>query len=271
MSLVVVIIALQVPPSMSTTDKERKGDDNRDAQIIKLAASCARKCHDLCATLPKSEDPLCDQRCDSISTAFNGSVKDPSTLDPNTAFTAVQEMQMCSAGCSLRCNVPEGSNGDAARSCNVKCADTFRHFGPIITLLGKAMAASGLAAPATPPHAPGKDDFKLEACSDACNRKCATTAASQGKTKASCGGSCAEACGLYRGAITVLQAAMPPAAVPSSAALGDNAVANTFKACSKHCAANDNKCATKCSYACYIVTKAKASMKLATGGFGLPA
>jgi adenine-specific DNA methylase len=63
---------------------------------------------------------------------------------------------------------------------------------------------------------------------------------------------------------------MPPAAVPSPATLGDDTIANTFKACSEHCAANDIKCSTKCRYACYILTKAKASMKLATGGFGLP-
>jgi hypothetical protein len=267
---IVVVIALLVQPAVSRTTTHK---EDRDAQVIKVAASCATKCRDLCTALPESEDPDCDHRCDSISAAFNGSVKDPAALDPKTAFSAVQEMQMCFTGCSLRCNIPDGGDAKASISCKDKCADTFRLFGPAIVVLGKTMAANGLAAPATPPHAPapGKDDFKLEACSDACNRKCAATAvASQGKTSEACGGSCAEACGLYSGVTTVLQAAMPPAAVPSPAALGDDTIANTFKACSEHCAANDIKCSTKCRYACYILTKAKASMKLATGGFGLP-
>lgn len=263
------IVALLVPPAVSrtTTDKE----EDRDALVIKVAASCATKCRDLCTALPESEDPGCDHRCDSISAAFNGSVKDPAALDPKTAFSAVQEMQMCFTGCSLRCNIP-GGGGDS-RSCKDKCADTFRLFGPAMVVLGKTMAANGLAAPATPPQAPapGKADFKLEACTGACNRKCAAaSAASLGKPSEACGSNCAEACGLYAGVTTVLQAAMPPATVPSPAALGDNSIRNTFKACNEHCTADD-KCSTKCSYACYILTKAKASMKLATGGFGLPA
>jgi hypothetical protein len=59
---------------------------------------------------------------------------------------------------------------------------------------------------------------------------------------------------------------MPPEAVPSRAA-------NIMKACKEHCATNDNKCISKCkcAFACYMVNKAKASMKLASGGFGLPA
>jgi hypothetical protein len=64
---------------------------------------------------------------------------------------------------------------------------------------------------------------------------------------------------------------MPPVAVPSPAAVGDDSVANTFNACCEHCDANDKKCTTKCTFACYIINKAKASMKLASGGFGLPA
>lgn len=93
-SLVVVIIAL-VPPAVSKTDdKERKGDDDPGAQVGKVAALCARECHDLCAVLPKTEDPFCDRRCASISSVFNGSVVEPAAPTQTTS-TAMQEIQMC--------------------------------------------------------------------------------------------------------------------------------------------------------------------------------
>jgi hypothetical protein len=64
----------------------------------------------MCAALPKSEDPFCDRRCDSIS-IFNTSIVDLSVLDPETASIAVQELQMCSRECYIRCIFPEaGSN-----------------------------------------------------------------------------------------------------------------------------------------------------------------
>lgn len=255
----VVVIAFLVPlaVSSSTDKKERKqGGDHRE-----VAASCASKCHDMCVVLTKSEDPLCGWRCDSMS-IFNTSILDPAALDPETASVAVQEIQMCSRECYMRCTAPE-----AGSSCNDKCTETFRPFGPAFAALDKTMAASGLAGPAKPPPHDPAGGKPFETCSKACIRDCA----SQGTTTKGCGGSCAEACGLYAAATRVLQDAMPPEAVPSPDAMGYDSVAKIFKACSQHCAANDNKCTTKCAFACYVVNKARASMNLATGGYGLPA
>lgn len=165
----------------------------------------------------------------------------------------------------------EGVLHKAGSNCNDKCTDTFRPFAPAFASLDKGMAASGLAGPAKP-LPPGKDDSKpaFVACSEGCNRECFST----GAAKKGCGGSCAEACGLIVCCChltRVLQDSMPPEAVPSRAAMGYEKVANIMKACKEHCAANDNKCISKCAFACYMVNKAKASMKLASGGFGLPA